>query len=271
MNEPPPVNGKTGARTPSKRWLLLPVLLLGLGVAYTETRHPLKAPPIFRAEAQMEILHSAPDASSDPLGNTPPQADESLATQMALIQGGEMARRTLNQMKNEALIRGLPADAVPFTPAQIQKAVRVTNPPGTSLLTVTADADDPEQAGKLAEAVVRAYVLWKQEDAQKDFKGSLRNLRDEFDKAQRAAQTAQRQEIEFRLAYLHSRGSADPEAARLQQEFNGRQLGQNAEIATEIDRKLQTALMTARLQGDLVPARVRIIEHGTVSNTPVSQ
>lgn len=254
MTEPQPGAGeKTDRKRRGAAWLLLPVVLGGLVWAYAPRR---AAPKVWRAEAELEFLRPAPTAPADPLIGAGWQEDDSMETQAALMQTSEMARLTLIEMKDEALARGRSVGDVPFTEAQVAQALHVTNPPGTRLLTITAEAGDPEQAQQLAEATARAVVRWKQDNAQIEQHNIEDTLRRRYARARKVADKAAGQEAAFsKAAPVDPPGAAD--ARR-----------QNAQIATDLARRLQTALDFTRLQSDHVSGGVIIVEHGHVPEEP---
>ena len=207
MNELQPNNPEMGVKDfvavlRRRAWLILPILLLCVGGAYAITMGTAWTkgiPKTWRAEAQVEVLHRAPVASSNTLQGAQPQADESMETQMGLIQSGAMADKTLYELKNEALAKTHNSD-VPFTKQQIEESVKVTNPTDSSLLNISADANDPEEAKQMAEAVVRAFASWKQEDAKLNIKHSLENLKARYKTAQEQLAQAERAEEKFKEA-----------------------------------------------------------------------
>ena len=175
------------------------------------------------------------------------------------IQTSEMARRTLVEMKNEAMMRGRPTDSVPFTADRIQKAVKVTNPPGTHLLVMTADADDREQATQVAEAAARGVANWRQEDAQRRVGSAVANLKRETARAKKALVMAGRQELDYKTK-IRTNGPSD--------DFQGILLKENTEIVTKLYQQLQTALDVALLQENSVSGDVLIVQHATAPMDP---
>ena len=216
MNELQPNNPEMGMKDfvavlRRRAWVILPILLLCLGGAYKWTK---VTPPTWRGEAQLEIINHVPTATSTTVGGVQPKADESMETEMGLIQGGEMAHRTLLYLKNAALVRTGSSNAVTITEDQIEGAVKVINPTDSTLLNITADAASTQyipgyqsgvngqvQAANLAEAVAQAFVSWKQEDAKKDFTGSKTNLNTRYRKATKALAKAEQQEMAFKQAH----------------------------------------------------------------------
>lgn len=260
MNETQPDHSESGtekwASGRRRVWLLLPILLCLAGAAYYMQA---TAPKTWRAEAQIEILPPMLSALSSLPGAIQPPPLESMEAYVSLIQSNEMARRTLNEMKNEAVMRGRPSDSVPFTIDQIQKAVRVTSPTGTHLLVITADAGDREQAKQVAEATARGVVSWRQDVARMTVIAATRNLRRESAQASQMAVLAGRQEIQYK-SKSRTKGASD--------DFQGTLLRQNTEIATKLYQQLQTALDMALLQQNSVSGDVLIVQHGIVPLEP---
>ena len=249
---PTPDNPVSVAKKPiwqRRAWLLLPVLLCLSGAC-------APVPKTWRAEAQIMVLSPAPAAPGDLLGVTPPQADESIETQIALLQNHEMAQRTIAQLKNAALIEHRQNDVTFPTQDDVQKAVKTTNLPGTRILVVTAEATDPERAKDLANAATRAFVDYKRSLAMRDMMGNERNLERQVAQAGLAMDQAERRERESRQA------SPQPDSAS--------RLKENMEIATELYRRLKTALDATHLQRDLVSGDVTIIQYADSPTVPSS-
>ena len=251
-DNPTPDNPVSVAKKPiwqRRAWLLLPVLLCLSGAC-------APVPKTWRAEAQIMVLSPAPAAPGDLLGVTPPQADESIETQIALLQNHEMAQRTIAQLKNAALIEHRQNDVTFPTQDDVQKAVKATNLPGTRILVVTAEATDPERAKDLANAATRAFVDYKRSLAMRDMMGNERNLERQVAQAGLAMDQAERRERESRQA------SPQPDSAS--------RLKENMEIATELYRRLKTALDATHLQRDLVSGDVTIIQYADSPTVPSS-
>jgi len=202
MNELQPNNPEMGMKDfvavlRRRIWVILPILLLCLAGAYEWT---LKTPPTWRAETTLRLVpHAVPSGNS--LGGVQAQADESIETQLGLIQSSAMAHRTLVQLKSEADIKGLSTTSVALTEEDIQNAVKVTNPADSALLYVTADATDREQARLLANAVAHAFAGWKQDDAQKEIGQSENNLNKKVATAQKHLDKASQNEMQFKQAH----------------------------------------------------------------------
>ena len=262
MNRPPThapaTDGPTpDANKPASGWrrarLLLPALLCLSGACAPGSQ----TPKTWRAEAQLMVISPPPSAPGDPLRVVPAGADDPVTTQIALLQNREMARRVAAELKNEAMTAGTTASTASLTADDIQKSIRVTNPPGTRLLVVTAEAADPKQAQDLANATAHAFVEYKRFLATLDMTSVQSSLEHQAARAALALDAAERQErLSKQAAALSPDGSA--------------RLHENTEIAREIYRRLQTSLAAARLQRDLVSGDVTITQYAEMPKTPSS-
>jgi succinoglycan biosynthesis transport protein ExoP len=249
MNELQPNNPEMGMKDfmavlRRRIWVILPILLLCLAGAYEWT---LRTPPTWRAETTLKLVpHAVPSGNS--LGGVQAQADESIETQLGLIKSSEMARRTLYQLKNEALVKGDSSTSVGFTQDEIQDAVKVTNPADSALLYITADATNREQARLLANAVAHAFAIWKQDDAQKAIKQSQKNLTEKVTKAKTQLDQADQKETQFKQAHhLADLGQEEKTAIEQQAASDATVLMLNAELASAASRlqNLDTLLRRA--------------------------
>src|SRR2546423_8698340 len=92
-------------------WVIVLVLIFSLGAAFYVSR---KTPRRWRATAEMILVQRAPStlASMSP-GQAPAgQIIDSPETQIALLQSYEMARKTIDWLKNDALAHHQSPDAV---------------------------------------------------------------------------------------------------------------------------------------------------------------
>lgn len=297
MNEPQPNNPDTRRKkSPARRrvWLLLPVLLLCVAGAYEctlGTLLPVTWLPAktYRAESEVEIVRHTQAVPDSSLFGVQPQADESMETQVALIQSNEVAERALFWLKNHELTTSLPADT--WTLGQIADAVKVTRLPDTKILLITADVTQQpgesnnitrERAGLLANATAYAFKGWKHDLTQRNITESEHFLEGMARKAQQAMELAEKREISFKATTPHSAegtkgkvapglaGNVKDETAHLPQAIVERELRQNTQIATELYQRLQTSLAVTRLQRDSVPGDVIVIRVGTINPVGLS-
>ena len=180
-----------------RAWLILPILLLCLAGAYEWTLH---TPKTYRAESEMMVVQPPPSSGSDSANNPLPQSGQSMETQVALIQSAEMARRTGDELKNGGIYSHQLSDTASLSAENIQDSLKVTNPMDSNLLVVTADADGPEQAKNLANAVARAFVVYKRYLATQDVTAAEAGLQHKVKLARRSMLSAERQETAFKLA-----------------------------------------------------------------------
>lgn len=226
-------------------WLILPILLLCVGGAYEWTLH---TPKTWRAQSQVEMVRNAAPATDSSLGGAQTQTDESVETQMGLIQSYAMAKRTQDWLKEQAAIKRMTANMSSFTLPDIEEAVKVTNPLDSTLLNITADANDPEQARQLADAVANAFVAWKLDLAQKNIKNSVIVLSNTVKTAQKSLGQAEKNELQFKQAHhladvdaeektaIEQRGNADAAVVALNGDLAARE-----SAVRDLDAQLQAA------------------------------
>ena len=209
MNELQPNNPEMGVKDfvavlRRRAWLILPILLLCVGGAYAITMGTpwtKGIPKTWKGEAQVEMLHRVLTTSGNSLDGVQAQADESMETQMGLIQSYEMGRRTVVELKRAAFDEKKSTESVTLTPGQVEEAVKVVNPTDSALLNISAEADSREQALNLAEAVAKAFASWKQDDAQVALGISASNLKRRYEKAKTTLNRAEQDEERFKEAH----------------------------------------------------------------------
>lgn len=252
-------------------WLLAPVLLAGLAVAYGWTQYahiPLFfQAPTYRAESQVIIVTPPPMPGSDPAGPAVPAPAESMADEITLMQSPEMARLTLDWLKNH---RGgfnnggyspsgflVTPSRGPFTEEDILKAVHVINPTGTHLLTITAESADPKMASDLANATALAFRQWKQDIATKDQMMTTTRLKYEVTQVAKALDQPETTDVFPKPPGMAGSQGVSGERRRL-----------DREIALDLYKRLKTALDTAQLQGGKVSGNVRVVESASPPPAP---
>jgi uncharacterized protein involved in exopolysaccharide biosynthesis len=82
---------------------------------------------------------------------------------MALLQGYEIAHRTIDLLKNEALSRGQAPDTIGISEEALQKQLTVTTQSGTNLMDVSVEAESGDRAKQLANALCTTFVDYKKE------------------------------------------------------------------------------------------------------------
>lgn len=176
-------------------WLIL--LLVGVCVGtsgYLSRRTPRR----WRASAELILIQRAPTAlNSSQSGYAAPMV-ETTETQVALLQGYAMAQKTLDLLKNEYLAKGTVPDTDGLTAEQLQKTITVTVPRETNLVDVFVEAETPERAELLANAVCRTFVQWKKEVSQQNVQESMTSITTRSNRARQQMLEAERQEMAFR-------------------------------------------------------------------------
>lgn len=215
MNELQPKNPEMGMKdflTVLRRriWLILPILLLSLGAAYLWYKH---TPPTYRAESQLRLIQRAPTATNNSLDGVQSQTMETVETQVALIQGLGIAQRVAAELRNAA--SGQPGSTIlsqdknsgtynpdangsTVTYQDILKSVKVTNPPDSDVLNITADGNSPEQAENIAKAIDVIFRHAKSAVAYENFRTTQSHLQERVNQAKRLMDQAQEAEKQFK-------------------------------------------------------------------------
>ena len=233
-----PDAGPPSGKARRAAWLVVPVVAAGLAGVFLWPHAPT---PLGRAEVRLEL---PPPAPADPRGGTAPPEDLSPDAQVALIQSDVMARRTVDELRRDAGRGSL--RTFPLTETQVVDALSAAHPPGTRAVVITAVADTPALASRLADAAARAFVRWKQENAQGSAYYRVSQLRSDVGHARHRAQ---------RLAAL---ASAAPSAHGT--DAAGADLRQSAQQAAAEYQRLQAVLVAAQRQSDHVSSGVVIVD-----------
>ena len=284
MNELQPNNPEMGIKEfvavlRRRFWVILPILLLCVAGAYAVTMGTpwtKGIPKSYRAESELQLIQRAPTASNDSVDGMNTQTVDPIETEVALIQNREMARRTVAELKNEALEKKknntatetdlaiLAADPI-ILANNIQGAVKVTNPTDSNLLVVLADANDPAGASGLANAVARAYVAYKKDLATRNMKSGESNLNRKASRAHDAMVAAQQAETNFKLKNHLSDVSAEEAAAN-------NQLNSSNSQVNALTQKLASLTATvAGLDNQLKAANAAVQSEGGVPDEALAQ
>ena len=191
-------------------WLILPILLLCMGGAYAWTLH---TPKTYRAESELEVIQRPPTSNTNSADQAVQQPIESMETQLALIQSGEMVQRTSYELKNGGIYSHQTSDTPSLTLQEIQDSLKITNPMDSNLLVIAADGGDPRQAMDLANAVARAFLEYKRDLAKKDVTETEASLQRKVARARRNMLVAEQKETNFKLANHLSDVDAKEKAA----------------------------------------------------------
>src|SRR5262249_39828378 len=140
-----------------RKWLILGVTASALALSYGVTRRSHK---VYRATAQLIVMPRpiTPMTMADPNGSANQQSAESPETQVLMLNSPGMAYRTLVWLKNREIATGHSDSLSHLNPEAITEAVTVVAPKDTTILNVSAEAEQPEKAERLANAICQAFV-----------------------------------------------------------------------------------------------------------------
>ena len=232
-----------------RKWLVLLVIALSLAAGVLAKRFMT---PLWRADAQMIMVYrtgSMRNGAYDPSYTSP--NEESVETQIGMLQTAEMAERTEDWLKNRALLTGQDQSVAVMPPGELQHSITVTNPKGSTLINVEVDAKSHEQALIVANAVVQSFVQWKKELAQADVQKSLITMQRQTDAARLKMEATQRK----LLAYQKSHGVVDATA-----QASG-VIGALQTNAAEI-RSIQEELQAQQTETNALNAQLKIANNG---------
>ena len=163
-------------------WLILLITLLSVGAAILISS---LEPKSYLSEAQMVLVQRPISVHLTGTGDTMAVTQmapelETVDTQMGMLQSTGMYQHTMDWLKNDALAKGQSTTGFDdMTPKQFSHDVAFVNPRNSNLLVVDAEAEDPQKAAVLANAVVQAFSQWKRELASRDLMDSTRRIADQ--------------------------------------------------------------------------------------------
>ena len=236
-----------------RKWIIVLVTLLFLVGAHFYTQH---LPKQWQAQAQL-LLVERPDAGSAGPRDTAyvAPAQDSVATQIGMLQTAEMADRALSWLRNKELQNGQAADTNGIGIGTLQSSVSVVNPTGSDLINIGVLGSSRDQALLLTNAVAQSFVQWKTEQARKDVQATIGRLVPRVDAARGRMDAA----ITKRLAYqkgheildsgsqaaigIHRLESRTEAVASLQQEQDAEQTTANS-LKALLDKQNQSIQQT---------------------------
>ena len=211
MNALQPMTDQADPGTPSFSrvlqrgwWLILLITLLSVAAAILVSS---MEPKSYLSEAQMVLVQRPISAPSRSPGDTiavtqvAPEI-ETVDTQMGMLQSTGMYQHTMDWLKNDALAKGQSTTGFDdMSPKQFAHDVEVVNPRNSNLLVVDAEANDPQKAAVLANAVVQAFSQWKRELASRDLMDSTRRIADQTRQYQAKLTKAEEQKTAYNEAH----------------------------------------------------------------------
>lgn len=155
------------------KWRMLSVLLIVTAGSLLLYKY---SPKQWKSEAQLQFIERINPGSSSNLYFASP-VQETVDTQIMMLQSPEMFARTIGWLQNDAINRGVSPSTVTLTPQVLLKSLQVSNPKDTNLLNISVTAHSADNAVAYSNAVANAFVDWKQEMAQQDVSLAIKNLK----------------------------------------------------------------------------------------------
>ncbi len=232
-----------------RKWIIMLVTLLFLVGAHFYTQ---RLPKQWQAQAQL-LLVNRPDTG--PVGArdaayVPPDQD-SVATQIGMLQTAEMADRALSWLKNQELQTGQVQDTAGVSPGSLQGSVTVVNPGGSNLINIGVLGSSRDQALLLTNAVAQSFVQWKADQARKDVQATIARLVPRTEAARRKMDEAMTRQLAYQKGHqildsgsqaaiaLHRLESRTEAVASLQQELDAEQTTANS-LKSQLDKQNQS-------------------------------
>ncbi len=229
-----------------RKWIIILVTLIFLVAAHFYTQH---LPKQWQAQAQL-LLVQRPDAGSDgPRSDAyiAPEQD-SVATQIGMLQTAEMADRALSWLKNEELQTGQTQDTTGVSLGSLQSSVTVVNPTGSDLINIAVLGSSRDQALLLTNAVAHSFVQWKAEQAREDVQTQIRKLTPRTEAARRQMDIARTRQLAYQKGHnildsgsqaaigIHRLAARTEEVASLQSEMDAEQTTANS-LKAQLDKQ----------------------------------
>ncbi len=177
-----------------RKAVFLLIIAACLGIAALASH---RMTPHWRADAEMVLVQRDTRSDAGKTSYAAPVID-TVDTQMAMLQSVGMAQRTLQWLQSHPdKAAALPAGKA-WTATSLQRAITITNPKETDVIQVSTEADSPEQATQIADAVCQAFLQWKKELAQQQVRVIAQSLQVRSARAEADMQEAERREKLFK-------------------------------------------------------------------------
>lgn len=170
-----------------RKWLILIILLLCLGLAALATRLPKQ----YMAEAQILFTQETPSPTGVNEDPDAPPRNETVSTQVSLLLTQSMAQRAADSIQKAADKSGLKLNAKDTDPDELRTRIRVDNPEKTDLITLSIEADNADKAALLANSYAKAFIAWKKGIAEEKAKTITGSLKERLDQAREELRVAQ--------------------------------------------------------------------------------
>lgn len=221
-----------------RKWIIaLVTLLFSVGAHFYSQRLPKQ----WQAQAQLLVVNR-PDMG--PVGARDaayvPPDQNSVATQIGMLQTAEMADRALSWLRNKELQSGQEPDTNGIGIGTLQGSVSVVNPTGSDLINIGVLGSSRDQALLLTNAVAQSFVQWKAEQARKDVQATILKLVPRTEVARHRMDAAMTRQLAYQKGHdildsgsqaalaIHRLDSRKEAASGLQQELNAEQTTANS-------------------------------------------
>jgi polysaccharide biosynthesis transport protein len=174
-------------------WIVVLIMAASLGIAYYVSTH---TPQRWKATASLLVVPRTISPTSQNELSVP--VAESMDTHVLLLQGREIAHRAVDELRNEAIHNGRSPDSVGITDEALRKQLSVSVPAGTSVIEVSVEGANRNQAMDLANLVCDTYVKYKKDKASTNAKETITELEGRARRAREQMLAADRAEIAFK-------------------------------------------------------------------------
>ncbi len=219
-----------------RRWLIIQATFV---VAMTALTVSLVLPKTYSGEAK--VLISEKDTGAAIFGTVLPefssQPERGIQTQVRLMQIRPLAETTVRELGLES------------TPAELMSRLQVSATADANLVIVRAQADDPEMAAAIANAIAEAYVEWSRDVKRESLRSAANEVETRLNQVE-----AEILEIGERL---EARGSSDRFAVELR-------------LLTDSYATLAEKLEQLRINEELEVGSGRVVEVAIANPSPVA-
>ena len=172
------------------RWLILFSILLAAGGAYVYLR---EAVPMYQSTSQLLVDKPNPQTRSDvpqPVGST---LTNYLATQAGMITSPEIIVAALRDPN----VLALPTFSDPNYVKDLIGSLSAEVAKKADIIQITASSAYPEDAARIVNAVVRAYIRWHETNRQLTTADLLKDLNGQLDNRYRELQLKRKEQMLF--------------------------------------------------------------------------
>jgi capsular exopolysaccharide synthesis family protein len=228
-------------------WLLI---LLPVATASVAVGVSLVLPPVYEGNASVLVRPAQPISSLDP-NSSAVTADQVARTYAQLMTQRALLQRVINDLHLKT------------TPEHLQRSVRVAPQANTTLLTVTVDSTDPQQAPEIANKLVEDFLAQTRDIQQKQVTQFTASIQGQIQHVQ-----GQIEKEEARIAQLQASGQGRALKTEEQAELTSLQqqvTADRSQYFTFVQSESDIAANVARATDNVI-----IVSPATPPDQPVS-